>query len=392
MSVKDRTTKTDHINVTAREIDFVTRFGANAQALLDIIGASRPVRKELGSAVKAKRGLVTLQSGSVAEGDEIPYSQSQVQEIPLTEMALRKWAKGVTAEAIKTYGYDVAIEKTDKAFLNELQAVCLHDFYSFLNDGELTYIETTFQAALAMAKGLVLNRFAAAHLTCTDVVGFMNIKDFYSYLGAATVTVQTEFGYTYIRNFMGYNVIFLCADDCLASGKVIATPVENIIMYYVDPSDGGFAAAGLEYTVAGDTPLIGFHTEGNYAHAVSDCFAILGLSVVAEYVDGIAVVEIEASGSLGSVTVASAAGTATGDSKITITYTAGSGEKLYYKDATAAATPTYKEILDLTGWTAIESGVTNVEGLTSGNKITVISVNGGGQAVASGNATIVVKS
>ena len=76
-------------------------------------------------------------------------------------------------------------------------------------------------------------------------------------------------------------------------GKVIATPVDNIDLYYVDPSDSDFAKAGLAYTVEGETNLIGFHTEGNYGTAVSDSFALMGLTLFAEYLDGIAVVEID---------------------------------------------------------------------------------------------------
>ena len=91
---------------------------------------------------------------------------------------------------------------------------------------------------------------------------------------------------------MGYRVVFLCADSEIAQGKVVAVPVENINMYYVDPGDSDFSRAGLEYTVAGETPLIGFHTQGNYNTAVSECFALMGLTLFAEYLDGIAVITI----------------------------------------------------------------------------------------------------
>ena len=38
---------------------------------------------------------------------------------------------------------------------------------------------------------------------------------------------------------------------------MIALPVENIDLYYVDPSDSDFAKLGLNYTVKGETNLIG---------------------------------------------------------------------------------------------------------------------------------------
>ena len=40
-----------YTDVNAREIDFVTRFGMNWQALLDIIGIARPIKKTPGTFV-----------------------------------------------------------------------------------------------------------------------------------------------------------------------------------------------------------------------------------------------------------------------------------------------------------------------------------------------------
>lgn len=288
---KDNLTKTANVAVTAREVDFVSRFQANWDGLLDIMGVSRPIRKTPGVVLKSKVATVSLEN-SVGEGEEIPYSLATVNEVPYAEVGIEKYAKAVSIEAIKDHGYDVAVAKTDNAFLNQLQSRVMNMFYTYLATGSNTGAFGTFQMALARAKGNVLAKFKALQLDVTEVVGFVNINDFYSYLGAAEITVQTQFGMTYIQNFLGYRVIFLCGDNEVAPGKVIATPVENVVFYYVDPSDSDFAKAGLEYTTVGVTPLIGFHTVGNYGTAVSECFAILGLVLFAEYLDGIAVIDI----------------------------------------------------------------------------------------------------
>lgn len=286
-------TKVANIDVTAREIDFVTRFDRNWEQLMDLMGIMRPIRKTAGTVLKSKTASVTLESGSVAEGAEIPYSTASVVETVYDDISVEKYRKGVTIEAINKYGYDVAVAKTDEAFLFELQDNVTGRFYAYLNTGTLTSAEATFQMALAKAKGNVLNKFKQIKRTVTEVVGFVNLNDFYTYLGSADITVQTAFGLTYVQNFMGYKTIFLCSDNEVAEGKVIATPVDNIDLYYVDPSDSDFAKAGLAYTVEGETNLIGFHTEGNYGTAVSDSFALMGLTLFAEYLDGIAVVEID---------------------------------------------------------------------------------------------------
>lgn len=294
MAVKANLTKSANVAITARTIDFVSRFQNNWEALREIMGIMRPIRKTNGAVLKVKSASVTLQSGAVAEGDEIPYSLASVTETPITEMTLEKYAKVVSIEAIKDKGYDAAVAMTDDAFLAELQDNVMGRFYTFLATGSLTATYTTFQMALAMARGAVLNKFKSMHKAVTEVVGFVNIMDFYGYVGAADITIQTQFGLTYVQNFMGYRTVFLCADGEVARNKVIAVPVENINLYYVDPSDSEFARAGLEYTTVGETPLIGFHVQGNYNNAVSECFALMGLSLFAEYLDGIAVVTIGA--------------------------------------------------------------------------------------------------
>jgi hypothetical protein len=183
---------------------------------------------------------------------------------------------------------------TDDQFLYELQTDVTGRFYTYLNTGTLTDTQDTFQKGLAMAKGRVINKFKQMHKNVTGVVGFVNVLDVYKYLGTAEITIQNQFGFQYIKDFMGYNVIFLLSEEELAEGKIIATPVENIVMYYVDPSESDFAKAGLVYTTGvGETNLIGFHTQGNYNTAVSEAFAIMGFELFAEYIDGIAVVTVE---------------------------------------------------------------------------------------------------
>lgn len=290
---KENLIVTADIQVTARELDFVTRFQNSWEHLRDILGIMRPVKKTAGAVLKSKYVEGTLQSGKVAEGADIPYSNFKVKEKEYAEMTIEKFAKAVSIEAIKDHGYDNAVAMTDDQFLFELQNDVTGRFYDYLNTGTLKDSQPTFQKALAMAKGNVLNKFKQMHKNVTGVVGFVNVLDVYEYLGDANITVQNQFGFQYIKDFLGYNTIFLVSDEEVARGKVIATPVDNIVLYYVDPADSDFAKAGLVYTTAGgETNLIGFHTQGNYNTAVSEAFAIMGLTLFAEYIDGIAVVTV----------------------------------------------------------------------------------------------------
>lgn len=288
---KENLIMTADIQVTAREIDFVTRFERNWEHLREILGIMRPIKKQPGAILKSKYAEGTLESGNVGEGEEIPYSKFTVKEKDYAEMTIEKYAKAVSIEAIKDHGYENAVQMTDDEFLFQLQTDVTSRFYTYLNTGTLTSNEKSFKMALAMAKGRVVNKFKQMHRNATGVVGFVNVLDVYEYLGDAEITVQNQFGFQYIKDFMGFNTIFLLAEGEIARGRVIATPVENIVMYYVDPNESDFAKAGLVYTTgAGETNLIGFHTQGNYNTAVSEAFAIMGFVLFAEYIDAIAVI------------------------------------------------------------------------------------------------------
>ena len=389
MAAKTNLIMTNDIQVTAREIDFVTRFERNWQHLRDILGIMRPIKKQPGAVLKSKYAEGTLRSGNVGEGEEIPYSKFTVKEKTYVEMTIEKYAKAVSIEAIKDHGYENAVQMTDDEFLFQLQTDVTGRFYDYLKTGTLTSTETTFQMALAMAKGRVENKFKQMHRNVTGVAGFVNILDVYEYLGAAEITIQNQFGFQYMKDFMGFNTIFLLSDSEIPRGQVIATPVENIVMYYVDPNESDFARAGLVYTVSGETNLIGFHTQGNYHTAVSEAFAVMGLTLFAEYIDAIAVITIDETPTLGTLTVNSVAGTASGDTKITVNPAKENTNNVYkYKVATDAVTVGYGQ--NLRNWTTWD-GKADIKAAI-GQKITVVECDGTYKALNAGSASVTAKS
>lgn len=288
---KEGLTKVANLSVRAREVDFVSRFNQNWEALRQIMGISRPIKKAAGTTLKSYVASVTL-ANSVGEGESVPYSQATVSEVAYGDITLEKYKKAVSIEAVAKYGADIAVSKTDDEFLNELQGLVLTRFYTFLNTGALTGVENTWQMALAMAKGKVLNKFKKMKKTVTEVVGFANILDAYQYIGGADITIQTAFGISYVKNFLGYSTLFLLSDDEIKRGDVIAIPVDNIDLYYIDPSESDFKRLGLDFTVQGVTNLIGFHAEGNYDTVVGEVLALMGMALWAEYLDGIAVISV----------------------------------------------------------------------------------------------------
>lgn len=307
------TTTTQFSTVTPREVDFVTQFNLQWDALTALLGIMKPIRKAPGTRLisyEAKMVDDNLQGGaSVGEGEEIPYTQFNVEPKAYGDITIEKYAKSVSVESVAKYGAEIAVQKTDDKFRVELQNNVLDKFYTFLKTGSLKGTQKTWQRALSIAKGAVIDRFAALNLTITDVVGFANIMDLYDYLGDKEITIQTTFGIQYVKDFLGYSTLFLLPDRYIPSKTVIALPVENIDLYYIDPSDSDFAKLGLAYRVAGETNLIGYHAEGDYSRAAGDCYAIMGMTLWAEYLDGIAVVTVGTSNTNPTVSAASGDGT-----------------------------------------------------------------------------------
>lgn len=293
MAALENMTGTAQITVSAKEVDFVTRFNANWEALIEILGIMNPVRKAPGTKLVASKATVTLQDGVVAEGNEVPLSQANVTPVVYEDIKLRKYRKAVSAEAVAKFGAAIAVQKTDDAFLNELQGKIMDEFYAFVQTGTLTGSEATFQMAVAMAVGRAKNKFKTLRLNYNNIVAFVNDIDAARYLGGAQITMQTRNGIEYLKDFLGAQTVIVTAE--VPEGKVIATAADNIVLYYIDPADGDFAELGLNYyTGNGETNLIGVHKEGNYGRVMGETHALMGMKLFAEYIDAISVITIAA--------------------------------------------------------------------------------------------------
>lgn len=378
------------IQVRAREIDFVTSFGQNMQALLDVMGIARMIRKENGSVLRVREASGVLQSGDVAEGDIVPLSQYEVTEKDFDTIKIQKYKKGVSIEAIAEKGYEAAVAMTDEEFTADLQNVVMTKFYDMLKMGSLTSYESSWQMAFAMAIGRVKNKFETMGRTATGIAVWVNTLDVYKYLGAAQITMQTAFGVNYVRNFMGADIMFISSQ--IPENTVIATPLNNIVAYYVDPSAPEFARAGLVYTTDPATGFIGFNVQGNYDRVISELNAIMGVRLFAEYLDAIAYISVGSSSTqtLGALTVTSEEGSETGATKITVNPQLASinGVYKYKTNASAATAVTYG--MDVKTWTRWD-GVSEIE-TTNGYHVTVVEADKNFKAVRSGDVVAAVKS
>ena len=286
-------TMTTDFTVEARRADFVTSFAQNWNALREIMGVARPIKKQPGTVLKSYKASLVLEDGKVAEGAKIPLSKAKVEEVAHADLTIEKYGKAISIEDVNKYGAEVAIEMTDEAFRNELLGKILSEFYEFALTGTLKPEGATdFQMGVALAIGAVKNKFKSMRKDATKVTVYVNTMDAYRYLGAAQLTVQNAFGVDYVKNFLGAETMIFAGDEDIPSGTIVAIPQANMVDYYADPSDSAYAKMGLKYTVDSDVPMLGFAIEGDYSTATGNNWAIMGHKLWAEYLDAIAVVDV----------------------------------------------------------------------------------------------------
>lgn len=265
-----------------RAIDFNYQFTGSLRKMIEALGVTRKIAVQEGTALKALKVTGTLQSGAVAEGELIPLSHYETEEVPVGEATLYKWRKGTTAEAILKGGYEQAVGATTDQMVKDIQKTIRNAFFTFMATGTGTANGTGLQAALADGWG---------HLQvlweddAVETVYFLNPLDVSAYLGTAQVTMQTAFGMSYIENFLGMGTVFLNSN--VPQGKFYATAKDNVVMYYINVSSGDIASAFK--LVTDETGYVGIREYADEDHARVMDLVMSGVTFFPERLDGIVV-------------------------------------------------------------------------------------------------------
>ena len=369
-----------------REVDFALRFtGTILRKLMEALGVTRKIPMIDGTTMYYYTTTGTLQNGAVDEGAVIPLSQYQRNKVAIGNISLKKWRKAATAEAILKSGYDEAVRATDTKLLQDVQTGIRTDFFDSLKAIDATVVGAdTLQKVLAKTWG---NLQVLFENDAVEVVHFLHPLTIADYLGTATISVQQAFGFNYISDFMGLGTVIMSSQ--VPQGTVISTAKENLIMYYVPVTSDAMQSLGM---TSDETGFIGVKSGyANEERAQVESLVMCGIQFLVEYASGVVFGQVDATPTLGSITVTSEAGTASGDTKITLSaYSPATGEKYVYKfGASAAPTVTYGQKLGST-WTEMTSPAQLTPG--SNTKITVASVDANGRAQAAGSADVVKNS
>ena len=269
-------------DVVTRVADFNIQFVEGLKKLTEALGITRKIPVQEGATLKQVVVTGTLEDGNVAEGELIPLSKYETEEVPVGEVKLNKWRKGTTAEAILKGGYEQAVGATTDKMVKDIQKGIRGDLFTFMATGTGTASGSGLQAALANAWGKLAVLFDD---DAVESAYFLNPMDVADYLGSAQVTMQTAFGMTYIENFLGLGDVFLNSN--VPEGKFYATAKENIVMYYVNVATSELARAfGL---TTDETGYIGINEYPDKDTARVMDLVMSGITFFPERKDGIVV-------------------------------------------------------------------------------------------------------
>lgn len=266
-----------------RELDYAIRFGENINSLISMLGITRKIPAVAGTVLKQLTVTGTLEDGDVAEGEIIPLSKFQTTWTAVGELELKKWRKGTTAEAIQKAGYDQAVNTTDNKAILEVQKGIRSAFITSLATGTGTASGVGLQKALAAAWGQLQVKFEDDAI---QAVYLMNPLDVADYLGEATISTQSAFGFTYLENFLGLGTVILTSQ--ISKGTFYATAAENLVLYYVDVNEANGLGEVFEFTTD-TTGLIGIHENANYERLQEETVLVSGVTLFAERPAGVIV-------------------------------------------------------------------------------------------------------
>lgn len=224
-------------------IDIVSELSNGYRKLAEILGVSRMDAVPEGGSVKVYKSAVKGNVGAqVGEGDVINLTEVERKATSIP-MALKKYRKMVTAEAIQKSGRENAIYDTDRALISAIRKEIKADFFTFLGTATGTATAgTNLQTQLANNWGAMQAYFADEDV---EPVHFVDAQDVAAYLGTAQITTQTEFGFTYVENFLGLGTVII---GNVGAGNVYSTAKENLHCAYV-PANG---ALGAEFDLTSD--------------------------------------------------------------------------------------------------------------------------------------------
>lgn len=269
----------------AISLDFATRFHQNINELKDILGITNMIPMRAGDQIKIYKTEVTKVGAQVGEGETIPLSKATIKLAKTITINMEKYRKATSIESIQKRGYEGAVNKTDKALVQQLQKGYKSTFFELLEDGTASASGKSFQDAIAQAWGKLSEIYEDESV---EAVYFVNSLDLADYLGQKEITTQTAAGFTYIKDFLGLGTVIV--SPSVTKGSIKATAKENLNGAYIDVATGEISKA---FTFTTDeTGYIGMLHSPKTDNATLETLLVGGVLFWVERLDGIVISEI----------------------------------------------------------------------------------------------------
>lgn len=264
------------IQAQAQEINAVAKFTADLHNLLELLGKEDVNVVAPGTAFKIYKSSGTLSAETVEAKGLIPDSNIQMDNGTLVEVTFEKYRNLVAIEDIAKKGYTVAVGGSTASMMKQAQAKLKK---SIIVATEITGIgsdtATTFQMKIAKAAAYVSKKFEdEAHTP----IFFVNTDDAYEYLGEKNITIEKEFGISYIKNYMGLGNVVI--DSGVEKGSVYGTACENLDIVAADVTK----IEGMELTTD-ESGLIAIHVSPRYENGAIETVVYSGVKALPIYAD-----------------------------------------------------------------------------------------------------------
>ena len=263
----------------AISVDFTSRISKNIVELQKLLGITDLIPMSAGTDIKIYKWTVDELADQVGEGKTIGLTKVTRTLANTISLALDKYRRNTTAEAIQKVGRNIAINQSDEKLVGKVQKETKKSLYVALKKGSGTVSGTTLQAVLANLWAKLQEYYEDEDVT---PVYFINQQDVADYLGTAQITMQTAFGFTYIENFLGLGTAIISPQ--VTAKNPIATAKENMRGAYV-PMSGDVAQTFA--LMADSTGLVGMTHSINSRDASVDTLLMSCVKFFPEFEDGV---------------------------------------------------------------------------------------------------------
>lgn len=282
----------------AASIDYINSFTKGTQKLMEMLGLFQPIVVPNGSTITTYKYTDDFQDGTVAEGDLIPLSKTTKAVDQTITLTLKKWRRSATAEAIQEKGREGAVNEADARLISGIQDALKKDLFKIITSTEKTSDKgASLQEAVANMWGKLYTLFEDYDgVTDPDAEGgdqfvfFVNPLDVAAQMGSSSISMQTAFGFKYVKDFLGMGTAVVSAN--VTKGAVFGTAAKNLNFAYV-PANGGDLASTFGLT-SDETGAIGITHSVNTTNAAIDTLAMGAWVIFVETKDGVLKGTIEA--------------------------------------------------------------------------------------------------